>query len=263
MTDEMSVSARHWGALWSGRPRAWALSEQQQAPVYEQTLRRVGLSPGERVLDLGCGAGVFLRMCADRGARVAGIDASEGLLGIARARVPEADLRLGDLQSLPFGDDRFEVVTGFRSFFFADDVVAAFREAGRVARPGARVVIQVFGRPEDCDLEVVKDAVASVGAAPVQGAAERAQWRPVVEELAAQAGLLVQDSFEIASTHGYAGEAPLVEAMLASVPGAAAIAGPEREPQLRRAILRALAHRRRPDGSYGVFNRWRTVIARA
>jgi hypothetical protein len=104
--------------------------------------------------------------------------------------------------------------------------------------------------------------VAAIGAAPPQGAAERAQWRPVVEELAAQAGLAVEDSFELASAHGYAGETPLVEAMLASVPGAVAIAGPAREPQLRGAILRALAHRRRPDGSYGVLNRWRTVIAR-
>jgi SAM-dependent methyltransferase len=82
------VSARHCGALWSDRPRDWALSEQQQAPVYEQTLRRVGLERGERVLDLGCGAGVFLRLCADRGARVAGIDASEGLLALAHRRRP-------------------------------------------------------------------------------------------------------------------------------------------------------------------------------
>jgi SAM-dependent methyltransferase len=263
MTDQMSLSARHWGAVWSGRPRAWALNEQQQVPVFEQTLRRVGLGRGDRVLDLGCGAGVFLRLCADRGARVAGLDASEGLVTLARTRVPEADLRHGDLQALPFADDRFDLVTGFRSFFFAEDVVAAFREAARVARPGGRVVIQVFGRPEDCDLEAVKDAVAAIGAAPPQGAAERAQWRPVVEELAAQAGLAVEDSFELASNHGYAGEAPLVEAMLASVPGAVAVAGPEREGQLRGAILRALAHRRRPDGSYGVLNRWRTVVARA
>ena len=57
------------------------------------------------MLDVGCGTGVFLRLCADRGADVSGLDASDGLLEIARERVPEADVRLGDLQSLPYVDD--------------------------------------------------------------------------------------------------------------------------------------------------------------
>ena len=65
-----------------------------------------------------------------------------------------------DLQVLPYDDDTFDVVTGFTSFFFADDMVGALREAGRVARPGAPVVIQAFGRPEKCALEAVKLAVA-------------------------------------------------------------------------------------------------------
>jgi cyclopropane fatty-acyl-phospholipid synthase-like methyltransferase len=58
----MSPSARHWGALWSDRPRAWALSEQQHAPVYEQTLRHVGLKRGDHALDLGSATGVFLEV---------------------------------------------------------------------------------------------------------------------------------------------------------------------------------------------------------
>ena len=259
----MSMSARHWGALWSKRPRAWALNEQQHAPVYEQTLRQVGLERGDRVLDLGCATGVFLQMCADREAIVAGVDASAGLLALARARVGGADLRVADLQTLPYADDSFDLVTGFRSFFFADDVVAALREARRVARPDAHVVIQVFGRPEHCDLEAVKDAAAQIGAAPPSDERERAQWRPIVEELARRAGLAVEHSFEITSTSTYADDAAVLDAMLAAVPGMAAIAGPEKEPELHVAILRALAHRRRPEGSYRILNRWHTVIARA
>jgi ubiquinone/menaquinone biosynthesis C-methylase UbiE len=99
------------------------------------------------VLDAGCGSGAFLRAAADHGAVVSGIDASEALLAIARERVPDADLSLGDLQRLPYADDTFDAVTGFCSFFFADDMVEALREAGRVAKPGAPVVIQVWGSP--------------------------------------------------------------------------------------------------------------------
>jgi hypothetical protein len=51
-------------------------------------------------------------------------------------------------------------VAGFNSFFFAADMVAALREARRVAKAGAPVVIQVWGRPERCSLERMKHAVA-------------------------------------------------------------------------------------------------------
>ena len=56
------------------------------------------------VLDLGCGAGTFLRAAADRGARVSGLDASPALLELARMYVPEAALTVGDLQALPYAD---------------------------------------------------------------------------------------------------------------------------------------------------------------
>jgi SAM-dependent methyltransferase len=256
---ELSTSARMWGALWGDRPDAWAVSEEQQTPVYEEALRRADVGPGARVLDVGCGTGVFLRMCADRGASVAGLDAAAGLLELARARVPEADVRLGDLQVLPYEDDAFDVVTGFTSFFFADDMVAALREAARVARPGAPVVIQVFGRPERCELEAVKLAIAAYR----PGGAEEQYWRPgLVDELAVEAGLTIERSFDTTYAYAYADQDALAEAMLAAG-GAAAVAGPDNEAALREDIIRALAGSRQPDGSYRVANEWHMIIARA
>jgi ubiquinone/menaquinone biosynthesis C-methylase UbiE len=258
-TMAMSESARRWGALWGERPRAWAVNEEQQGPTYEEALRHVAVERGDRVLDVGCGTGVFLRICADRGAVVSGLDASRGLLTLAGERVPGADLREGEMQALPYDDDAFDLVTGFNSFFYADDMVAALREAGRVARPGAPVVIQVFGRPESCDLEAMKTAVA-----PFRDATEEeGYWRPgIVEELVPQAGLTVDHSFDTTWAYRYADDDALADAMLAAG-GAAAVAGPEREPELRAAILRALAPCRRPDGGYRLSNEWHVVIARA
>jgi ubiquinone/menaquinone biosynthesis C-methylase UbiE len=252
----MSASAQQWGARWGDRPHDWAASEEQQGPTYEAALEHLALDRGDRVLDLGCGTGVFLRMCADRGAVVSGLDAAERLLTLARERVPGADLRLGDLQALPYADDSFDVVTGFTSFFYADDPVAALREAGRVARPGAPVVIQVWGRPEHCDMEAVKQTVAAFRpAAP-------ATWRPtIVEELVPQAGLTVDRSFDITWAYEYAGDDAFADAMLAAG-GARAVAGADRAVELRAAILRAVAHHRRPDGSYRLSNEWHVVIAR-
>ena len=154
---QSSGSAERWGPLWGARPDDWALSEDQQLPSYEAALQRVPLEPGQRVLDIGCGVGAFLRLVADRGAEPFGLDASEALIDLARRRVPEADLRVGDMEALPYEADTFDLVTGFTSFFFANDMVAALREAGRVAKPGAPVVIQVWGAHESCSLEAMKE----------------------------------------------------------------------------------------------------------
>src|SRR5919201_5934815 len=87
----LTGSAERWGPLWGARPADWALSEDQQVPTYEDALRRVGLRPGQRVLDIGCGAGAFLRLVAARGGEPHGIDASETLVAFARTRLPDAD----------------------------------------------------------------------------------------------------------------------------------------------------------------------------
>ena len=243
---EIGPSARLWGELWGDRPRDWAGTEEQQHPVYAAALEQVELRAGERVLDVGCGTGVFLRMCADRGAEVTGLDASEPLLAVARGRVPEADLRHGDMMALPF----------------ADDMVAALREAGRVARPGGPVVIEVFGAPERCELELVKHAVAPFRPRGEDGEEVR-YWRPgMVAEIAAAAGLTVAEASTCAMTYEYPDEERFLAAML-SAGGAAAVAGPEREPELRAALVAAMAGCRRPDGSYGVGNEWEVVVAHA
>jgi len=59
----------------------------------------------------GCGAGLATQMAVERGASVTGIDAAEALLTVARRRLPEADLRYGDLEKLPYPDGSFDVVT--------------------------------------------------------------------------------------------------------------------------------------------------------
>lgn len=263
-TQAPSGSAVRWGPLWGARPADWALSEDQQVPGYEEALRHVGLEPGQLVLDVGCGAGAFLRMVAAQGARAFGIDASEALLALARERVPDADLRVGDMEHLPYADDTFDLVTGFTAFFFANDFTAALREAGRVAKPGTPVVIQVWGPHERNDLEAMK-AIARpyFPPRPAGAPAEPAYSQPgVLEELATRAGLTPEETFDSAFSYEFADDETLRRALVAPA-GIATIVGPEREGELGDAIVAGMAPFRRADGSYRLRSEFHFLIARA
>jgi SAM-dependent methyltransferase len=257
-------SASRWGPLWGARPADWALSEDQQLPTYEAALGRIGLRPGQRVLDIGCGAGAFLRLVDERGCEPHGIDASEALVSHARSRLPTADLRVGEMESLPWRDDAFDLVTGFNSFFFADDMVAALGEARRVARPGAPVVIQVWGRHERCDLEAMKlVARPFLPPRPPGAPPDPDLSRPgVLRELAARAGLAPESEFDATWAFEYPDEQTLGTAMVA-VAGLAVLAGSEREDELRTAIVEGLAPYRRADGSYLLSNEYHYLVALA
>ena len=257
-------SAARWGPLWRARADDWARSEEQHLPAYEAAITRVGLQPGQRVLDVGCGVGVFLQLAAEHGAEPFGIDASEALVELARRRVPEADLRVGDMQFLPYGDDRFDLVTGFTSFFFAQDMVAALREAGRVAVPGAPVVMQVWGRPERCDLEAMKRIVRPFLPPPPPEEQDRPPlWQPgVLEEIATAAGLTPTEAFDFSFAYEYPDPETLGRLLLAPA-GLATLVGPEHEEAVRAQIVEALAPHRTRDGTYRLDNEYRYLVATA
>jgi SAM-dependent methyltransferase len=263
MSTTTLTSAEHNGHAWGLRARDWSETESQMRPSYELAVKRAGLRPGQTVLDAGCGSGAFLRVAADHGAVVSGIDASEALLAIARERVPDADLSLGDLQRLPYADDTFDAVTGFCSFFFADDMVEALREAGRVAKPGAPVVIQVWGRPERFDRGLMKAVLARFRPPPPADRLDPSTlWRPgVLEDLAVQAGLIPDAAFDDRFAYEYADEESMSRAML-SAGGFGAIVG-DRQDEARAAVLEALAVCRTPACGYRIENDWHFLIAHA
>src|SRR5919198_4227881 len=263
-TTAATGSAERWGPLWGARAEDWAKIEEQQIKTYEEVIRRVGVASGHRVLEVGCGSGVFLRAAADRGARVDGLDASEALIAIARRRVPEADLRVGDMQFLPYDDDTFDVVTGFNAFFFAADMVAALREAGRVAKSGAPVVIQVWGRPERCDLNAVHPVMARFLPPPDPSAVRGSElWEPgKLEQIAAEAGLAPEGAFDVSWPLEFPDDQALTDA-LTSAGGLSVIVGPEREPELRTALVEAMAPYRTADGGYRLENEWHCLVTRA
>ena len=264
----LTASAAAQAELWGARARDWADVMEGWSPwglpLYQHVLERVPVQRGTRVVDVGCGAGRFCRMAADRGAHVAGIDATAPLVKIARERVPDGDLRVGDMVALPWADDSFDVVTGFNSFFIADNMVQALREAGRVARPGASVAMTVFGRPERCQSTTVFSALrqfSSASSKPAQ-AGPVLHEEGVLEALAAEAGLAPQEAGYLPFMETYANLETMVRGYLAAAPFARAIRAAG-EDAVREALTAALRPLAAPDGGYRLEDEVRYLIARA
>jgi ubiquinone/menaquinone biosynthesis C-methylase UbiE len=109
-------------------------------PVHEVLVREGGLE-GARILDVGCGTGQHAAILADHfGCRIAGVDPSKGMLERARAKLPDADLRLGIAEQLPFDDDSFDAALTMLAVHHFDRS-RAFPEIRRVLVPGGRYLL--------------------------------------------------------------------------------------------------------------------------
>jgi SAM-dependent methyltransferase len=258
-TGEMN--RRPWGA----RARDWAeIQEAACRPVYLAVFERVALASGASYLDAGCGAGMALQIAAERGARTSGLDAADDLLAIARTRVPDGDLRVGDLESLPFADHTFDLVTGFNSFQFAGNPGIALAEAKRVARPGASVVVMTWGKPEGMEAASLVAALRPLLPPPPPGAPGPFALSDEVplRAFATDAGLDPVDVFDVDSPWRYADLATALRG-LRSHGGAARAIEHTSEEAVDSAHAQALAPFRQSDGSYSIGATFRCLLARA
>jgi SAM-dependent methyltransferase/alkylhydroperoxidase family enzyme len=110
---------------------------------YVRVHHLLNVQADDRLLDVACGSGLALELAHGVGAKVAGIDASPRLVAIASDRVPDGDVRVGDMAALPWDDASFDVVTSFRGLWATTP--EAIAEARRVLRPGGRIGVTTWG----------------------------------------------------------------------------------------------------------------------
>jgi len=126
--------------------------EKHHISIAEQTLRRMELRPGERVLDLGCGTGwatrIMARMVAegDTASQVVGLDVSDEMIRRARAQSREFENILyvwGSATEIPWQEDYFDKVLSIESFYYYPDQDSALDELFRVMAPCGRLYILI------------------------------------------------------------------------------------------------------------------------
>jgi ubiquinone/menaquinone biosynthesis C-methylase UbiE len=100
------------------------------------------MRPGDRVLDLGCGAGEFTRVAADAGTTVTGSDIAQAAISRARQRHPDLDFRPMPIDgALPFADNEFDLVWASEVIEHVTDTARWLSEVRRVLKPRGRLVV--------------------------------------------------------------------------------------------------------------------------
>lgn len=121
-------------------------------PIAEDALRRAGLEPGMRVLDVACGSGALAIPAARLGARVLGVDISPEMIARLEARaraegLAQVEGRVMDGHALDLPDDTFDVAGSQFGVMLFPDLQRGVREMVRVVKPGGKVVMVVFAHP--------------------------------------------------------------------------------------------------------------------
>jgi len=132
-----------------------------------RVVRLANVKPGDCALDLCCGTGDIALVLARSGAETTGLDFSEKMLEVARARsqklksptsisqLPSPNFIQGDAQQIPFPENSFDIITvgyGLRNLASWE---RGLEEMLRVAKPGARLIVLEFGKPANALWRVI------------------------------------------------------------------------------------------------------------
>lgn len=251
------------GELWGAKARDWAeFQEPAWRPVFENIMTLAGVRRGNTLLDVGCGTGGLLVLARERGAVVAGLDASEALAAIARQCLPDARIEIGEMEELPFADSAFDIVTGVNAFQFAGDMVRALSEAARVCDSSGTVFMLVWGQREKCQLQLAAMSALGPLLPPSPASATPPPSNPgVIEALMGKAGLEPTDDGQLDATIAF----PDRDTALQAFASAGIVTRAERHSganTVRDALVDAIAPYVRADGQVALANQFRWVRAR-
>jgi SAM-dependent methyltransferase len=263
---ELSAAACRQGELFGPGARDWA-EEQERVfrPLWEAVLDAIQLSANAEFLDAGCGTGGATVLAAERGAVAHGIDPSVNMLTIARERMPTADFRIGEIESLPFPNAQFDAVVAINSLPFTASAQLGIHELARVCRKDGRLAVVVPAPVAQTDMRAVYEAMLDLFPKPPSTGPGIFALSPpgVLEALFDSVQDLRREGVrDIDTVAEYPDMDRAVRANLAGGPSQRVIEIFGRD-KVADTVRRALAPFQQSDGAVRLHNRYRCAVGRA
>jgi len=170
MEEQNADQVAGWNGQSGERWVAYQARLDAMAAVFGQAaIEAAAPATGERVLDIGCGAGASSLALAARvgaGGHVLGVDISEALIGRARALAPQdapLQFRVADASSAELPEGAFDILFSRFGVMFFDDPTAAFAHMRRALKPGGRVAFVCWrGMAENDWVRLPMDAIKGI-----------------------------------------------------------------------------------------------------
>lgn len=248
--------------LWGASAQDWAsYQEVTLQPVFEHVIEGLKATSAHRILDVGCGSGLFCQLAAQQGFQVWGFDATPELIEIAQHKTPEGDFQTGDMEDLPYADQSFDLVTGFNSFQYAAQPVQALKEAYRVLKPAGKLGIVIWGKAQNCQAAVYLKALGSLMPPPPPGTPGPFALSEdgALESLVTQANFKVVKKESVSSPFVYTTLEQALKGLLSAGPARRAILASSREAAID-AVTEAISSFRTESGGYRMENSYYYLV---
>jgi len=127
----------------------------EHTPVALWGLKHLDIQPEDIILDIGCGGGININRMAKKAKKVYGVDYSIESVNVSKEvnrefiDVGKVEVMEGNVASLPFEDETFDIVTAFETVYFWPDIEKSFGEVKRVLKPGGMFLISMESNGSD------------------------------------------------------------------------------------------------------------------
>ena len=249
--------------LWSSNASEdWAiLQEPQHRPLWMAMLQAANVGKGTKLLDAGCGSGGACFLAAHYGAETYGFDASEAMIKLAQQRLPTGHFAVADLESPPFDQQQFDVITTANALQFARDPEHALGIWTARLVPGkGSIVVGLWCPQEESEQIRIMRAVRNVLPQPPDGGNPFAlSERGRVEEMLVSVGVQVIESRDVDVTFEY----PDMDGCWRALRSAGSMQSALRvgsETIVKKAFVEAAQQFIMTDGSMFIHNKMRYVL---
>lgn len=127
-------------------PKGWFFNEHLEMPA---TLSLLGNVRGKKILDFGCGTGIYAKLLTKKGAKIKGFDISSEMIEIAKRENPKLDLKVGSVYKIPF-KEKFDIVISSLAVHYVSDWGKMFKQIKKVLKKDGIFVFSTGNPVSEC-----------------------------------------------------------------------------------------------------------------